>query len=376
MTDAVETNLDIRTQKFHLKPTFKYSHLLTRQIFPSRAPAPSPSDGRLACVRACMCVSANLSGLWKGPAAPACSLHARSRLCHFTSVPGSVCVCAASLLNGPGLNQFSWTSLCVFLIAITAVSFKVAFIGTDQWANNFFLAYEFEHSLHWFLSFFPCLARPCLNTSSVSPDVMLIVFFFFCKRVCVFYVMGWTIKNICEARFGEGIRGCMCTHVCTVTCQCTSPLSPAGRLTSCPCGAKAFGSPSLPTRGKERKSGDDTGLADTRANKEKWEALQRMREQRREGECSHLLGLASSLLVWAAFSRHIWKISRLYEARKHWEFWYGWHVEQRKYYQRGGGAMHACRPFCILLGFLENRKWSSSWSRIAFSHKSSNFQAK
>lgn len=44
------------------------------------------------------------------------------------------------------------------------------------------------------------------------------------KRVCVFHVKGWTIKNICEARFGEGIRGCMCMHVRTVTCQCTSPL--------------------------------------------------------------------------------------------------------------------------------------------------------
>lgn len=32
--------------------------------------------------------------------------------------------------------------------------------------------------------------------------------------------------------------------------------------------------------------------------------------------------------------------------------------------QRGGGAVHACcPPFCILLGFLGNRKWSSSCRR-------------
>ncbi|GAA6095387.1 uncharacterized [Tachysurus ichikawai] len=68
--------------------------------------------------------------------------------------------------------------------------------------------------------------------------------------------------------FGERIRGRMCTHVCTVTCQCTSPFSPAGCLTSCLRGAKAFGSLSLPTREKERKSGNYTGRTDTRGNKE------------------------------------------------------------------------------------------------------------
>lgn len=127
----------------------------------------------------------------------------------------------------------------------------------------------------------------------------------------MFPVKGSTIKSICEARFGEGIRGCMCTHVRTVTCQCTSPLSPAGRLTSCPRGAKAFGSLSLPTHGKERKSGKYTGLRhlSEQRGRGKREVLRRMREQRGERECSHLLGLESSLLVWAAFNRHVWEKS-------------------------------------------------------------------
>lgn len=73
--------------------------ILLAQIFPfaNKAvfsfPFLTPSSICPVPLMECVCVRANLSGLWKGPAAPACSLHARSRLCHFTSVPGSKCVC-------------------------------------------------------------------------------------------------------------------------------------------------------------------------------------------------------------------------------------------------------------------------------------------
>lgn len=59
----------------------------------------------------------------------------------------------------------------------------------------------------------------------------------------------------------------------------------------------------------------------SKQRKKKKEVLQRMKDLRGGGgECIHLLGLVSSLLVWAAFSRHVWNISRLYEARTRWVF--------------------------------------------------------